>query len=110
MSTHGGDVRGPGSSIGDKIPAFLSDGEFVMNARSTEMNRPFLQALNQDPMFLQRMLGQMQARQQRVMTEPAAAPSVSGRPTTVNIAMSSQDDIVSRLKVLAQQWELSHPR
>lgn len=67
----GGDVRGHGSSIGDKIPAWLSDGEFVMNARSTAMNRPFLQALNADPLFLQKM---MAANSQR--SESAAL----GRP------------------------------
>ncbi|GAB5387087.1 MAG: hypothetical protein Alpg2KO_00550 [Alphaproteobacteria bacterium] len=30
----GGQVRGPGSSVGDKIRAWLSDGEFVTSARS----------------------------------------------------------------------------
>lgn len=30
----GGKVSGPGSSTGDKIPAWLSDGEFVVKARS----------------------------------------------------------------------------
>ena len=32
----GGQVRGPGGSVGDKIPTYLSDGEFVINARAAK--------------------------------------------------------------------------
>ncbi|MCM6774657.1 hypothetical protein NDR87_13010 [Nocardia sp. CDC159] len=42
----GGGVRGPGSSIGDLIPAWLSDGEFVVNAKAADANRALLQAIN----------------------------------------------------------------
>ncbi|MFI9508430.1 hypothetical protein [Nocardia sp. NPDC052566] len=109
----GGDVRGPGSSIGDKIPAWLSDGEFVMNARATAMNRPFLQALNADPSFLQTMLAQRdraaEAKANASAGAYASAPS-GGGPATVNISMSGSDDIIGRLKVLSTQWELMHSR
>jgi hypothetical protein len=44
----GGDVSGDGSSIGDVIPALLSDGEFVVNARSADANRSLLHAINAD--------------------------------------------------------------
>ncbi|MFI7528046.1 hypothetical protein [Nocardia salmonicida] len=101
----GGDVRGPGSSIGDKIPAWLSDGEFVMNARSTAVNRPFLQALNADPYFLHKTLA---ARSQGAQSGGGVQFASSGQPTTVNISMASNEDIVSRLKVLSAQWELMH--
>ncbi|MFB7719334.1 hypothetical protein [Nocardia sp. NPDC056100] len=103
----GGDVRGPGSSIGDKIPAYLSDGEFVMNARTTSMNRPFLQALNSDPTFLQKMLSQRDERS-RGGGGGYAPAAPGGQPATVNISTSSTEDIVSRLKVLSLQWELMH--
>jgi uncharacterized protein YjbJ (UPF0337 family) len=33
----GGDVQGPGGETEDKIPAWLSDGEFVVNAESVKM-------------------------------------------------------------------------
>lgn len=103
----GGDVRGPGSSFGDKIPAWLSDGEFVMNARSAALNRPFLQALNADPFFLQKMLASRSESSRNNGAGPApAAPG--GQPATVNISMSNDEDIIGRLKVLAMQWELSH--
>lgn len=42
----GGLVRGPGSEISDSIPAMLSDGEFVVNARSTRLFQPILSAIN----------------------------------------------------------------
>lgn len=99
----GGDVRGPGSSIGDKIPAWLSDGEFVMNARSTEVNRPFLQALNADPYFLHKTLA---ARSQGTQSGSGGVQAASGQPAIVNISMAGNEDIISRLKVLSAQWEL----
>lgn len=43
----GGLVTGPGTATSDSIPARLSNGESVMNARSTSMFAPVLSALNQ---------------------------------------------------------------
>jgi len=42
----GGIVRGPGGPRGDKIPAMLSDEEFVVNAKATKQNRALLEAIN----------------------------------------------------------------
>jgi hypothetical protein len=42
----GGLIRGPGSERSDSIPAMLSDGEFVVNARSTRLFQPILAAIN----------------------------------------------------------------
>ena len=42
----GGFVTGAGTSISDSIPANLSNGEFVVNARSTSRFRPELDAIN----------------------------------------------------------------
>lgn len=42
----GGFVSGPGTSRSDSIPANLSNGEFVVNARSTARFRPQLEAMN----------------------------------------------------------------
>lgn len=39
-------VAGPGGPLSDKVPASLSNGEFVMNAAATSKNLPFLQAMN----------------------------------------------------------------
>lgn len=43
----GGIVVGPGTGTSDSIPARLSNGESVMNARSTAMFGPILSSLNQ---------------------------------------------------------------
>lgn len=42
----GGHVRGPGGPTTDSIPAWLSDGEFVINAKATAKNLPLLKAIN----------------------------------------------------------------
>lgn len=42
----GGHVSGPGTSTSDSIPAMLSDGEFVVNAKSTKRHRAMLEAIN----------------------------------------------------------------
>lgn len=42
----GGLISGAGSSTSDSILARLSNGEFVMNARSTSMFRPLLESMN----------------------------------------------------------------
>jgi hypothetical protein len=42
----GGLIRGVGTSTSDSIPAFLSNGEYVINARSTARYKPLLDAIN----------------------------------------------------------------
>ena len=42
----GGIIKGPGPETSDSIPALLSDGEFVVNSRSTSLFRPLLSAIN----------------------------------------------------------------
>ncbi|WP_313193704.1 tape measure protein [Shinella zoogloeoides] len=42
----GGAVSGPGTSTSDSIPAMLSDGEYVVNARATRKHRAVLEAIN----------------------------------------------------------------
>ena len=44
----GGTVRGPGTSTSDSIPAWLSNGEEVINAASATKWRPLLKAINAD--------------------------------------------------------------
>lgn len=42
----GGKVFGPGGPTDDAVAAWLSNGEFVMNAAATAANQPLLEALN----------------------------------------------------------------
>lgn len=43
---YGGIIRGKGTSKSDSIPAWLSNGEFVVNASATSKHLPELQAMN----------------------------------------------------------------
>lgn len=43
----GGIVTGPGTETSDSIPALLSNGEFVINAKATKAYRPLLEDINQ---------------------------------------------------------------
>lgn len=42
----GGPVRGPGTETSDSIPAWLSDGEFIVNAKQARKHRSLLDAIN----------------------------------------------------------------
>lgn len=46
LYARGGVVRGPGNGTSDSIPARLSNGEFVVNARATGRHRALLEAIN----------------------------------------------------------------
>lgn len=46
----GGHVRGPGTGTSDDIPAWLSDGEFVVKASATSRHLPLLHAINDNRM------------------------------------------------------------
>lgn len=41
-----GYVRGPGGPTSDAVPAMLSNGEYVINAKQTARHRPLLEAIN----------------------------------------------------------------
>lgn len=73
----GGSVRGPGGPRDDKIPAMLSDGEFVVNAAATKKNRALLEAVNSGRV-LRRADGGM-----------VSAPSLP-KPSRIASAASSQ--------------------
>ena len=44
----GGVIRGPGTGTSDSIPAWLSNGEFVVTAEATRRYRPILDLMNQN--------------------------------------------------------------
>lgn len=46
----GGHIRGPGTGTSDSIPAWLSDGEFVVKASATKQWLPVLHAINENRM------------------------------------------------------------
>lgn len=53
----GGRVRGPGTGTSDSIPALLSNGEYVINAKATRSNLALLQAINSNRYALGGLVG-----------------------------------------------------
>lgn len=50
----GGPIYGPGTGTSDSIPARLSNGEYVINARSTAKHRALIERINQDTLSFAR--------------------------------------------------------
>jgi hypothetical protein len=46
LKASGGEITGPGSGTSDSIPAMLSNGEYVVNAKQTAKHRHLLSAIN----------------------------------------------------------------
>ncbi|GAA4100950.1 hypothetical protein [Nonomuraea soli] len=44
----GGPISGPGTGTSDDVPAWLSNGEYVINAASTKKYKPLIEAINRD--------------------------------------------------------------
>lgn len=107
----GGPVRGPGSGTSDSIPAWLSDGEFVIRAAAVrKWGVGIFQMLNGLRMpkggFRFNMGGLVQAMAPRYASggpvAAAAGGTGQGRPVTVNFGgesfqMSASDSVVHKL-------------
>lgn len=86
QAASGGYISGPGTGRSDSIPARLSNGEYVINARATKQNRALLDAINSGklPAFADGgLVG-------RVPTIPAASRSQGGMQVVVNNTASDQ--------------------
>lgn len=74
----GGYVRGAGGPRSDSVPANLSNGEFVVNARATASNRALLEAINEGREV--RQVGRARAAEtarEVARAAPVAAPIVA---------------------------------
>lgn len=78
----GGYVSGAGTGTSDSIPARLSNGEFVMNAKSTSMYRPLLEQMNDIGLGVApQVMGSYDSVQQvEEMTEAFKAGAMEIRP------------------------------
>jgi hypothetical protein len=74
----GGMVRGPGGPRSDSVPANLSNGEFVVNARATASNRALLEAINSGSTM----------RQARLASNDNRGGGAGQRPLNVSIDSS----------------------
>lgn len=64
----GGDVQGPGTETSDSIPAWLSDGEYVLNAEAVkEVGKDKLEKMNEKGL-----------KKRKAKVKPKAAPKAAG--------------------------------
>jgi uncharacterized protein YejL (UPF0352 family) len=107
----GGVVRGPGTETSDSIPALLSDGEFVINSRSTRVFQPLLSAINDfglQPTFAMGGLATKQERRTNDNSEllvKQIGESISQQPirtyvTSTDISTQQQFDRVIKSRSL----------
>ncbi|EHR60374.1 hypothetical protein [Saccharomonospora cyanea] len=90
----GGLVRGPGGPRTDSIPAMLSAGEFVVNAKATQDHLPLLEALNSG-----RSTGASDTRVNGVRSVPgSSATVVNNYNLSAPHYVGSKDDLLRTLR------------
>ncbi|WP_440408711.1 D-alanyl-D-alanine carboxypeptidase family protein [Neorhizobium petrolearium] len=88
----GGDVRGPGTSRSDSIPAYLSAGEYVVNADATRKNRAALEAINSGkaPSLTPSAMGKGSIRATTNQVSNVFSPTI---PITVQASGNRETDV-----------------
>ena len=94
----GGFVFGNGGSITDSIPAMLSDGEFVMNSRSSELFSPMLNAMNNMGNLPNTALSQSSGNQSLIEALQGNTNSRPVRTYVVSQDMSNQQQFDRTIK------------
>ncbi|MEJ5019313.1 phage tail length tape measure family protein [Ochrobactrum vermis] len=92
----GGYVSGPGSATSDSIPAWLSNGEFVMNAQATKAFGPWLQAMNDNKL---RGFAYGGPADGNVVSMPSRASLPSVREAAVNGGNSQDVNVTTDVKI-----------
>lgn len=111
---NGGYVSGPGTGRSDSIPARLSNGEFVVNARATRDNRSLLESINRGklPRFADGGLVGMKIAAPRAPQLPplssANAPVTVSIPVTID-ATGADAAAVARIHQSVQQLKAELP-
>jgi hypothetical protein len=81
LYAEGGRVRGPGTGKSDSIPAYLSNGEFVINAEAAKKNLTLLTAINDGRMPKYAAGGEVASPSPVAVTPPTFTPPVFTAPT-----------------------------
>ncbi|MFD3511132.1 hypothetical protein [Nocardia sp. NPDC058666] len=102
----GGSVFGPGSSIGDMVPAWLSDGEFVVNAKSADANRSLLETINQDAGALANLVGHGLVPT-KALADAGGGESVD-QSTAIHLSTPDVDTAYQKAKTFIAQRGLSY--
>ena len=73
----GGSISGPGTGTSDSIPTMLSDGEFVVNAKSAAQHGDLLKSINSGKPLVHRALGGMVSGASSLMSGVTSAVSTA---------------------------------
>lgn len=92
----GGYVSGPGSATSDSVPAWLSNGEFVMNAKATKAFGPWLQAMNDNKVRGFAYGGPVDGN---VVSMPSRSTFPSVREAAVNGGSSQNVNVTTDVKI-----------
>lgn len=102
----GGMVRGPGSSTSDSIPAFLSDGEFIVSAAATRRHRALLEMINAGkiPAFAAGGIASPVSSPIAVPTQAAPVITIN-TPVTVNASGGTPEHNADLARKVAKEVE-----
>lgn len=107
-AAEGGLVRGPGTSTSDSIAAWLSNKEFVVNAKATAKHLPMLEAINRGQMPRFAEGGMVTASPAMLALNRAQLPTRSG--AAVSVAQSFDlrgavvtEELYARMQAIGQQ-------
>ncbi|WP_321919303.1 phage tail tape measure C-terminal domain-containing protein [Paraburkholderia tropica] len=98
----GGHVTGPGSGTSDDIAAWLSNGEFVVNAKSTAENRGLLEAINSGS----RVNGIARYATGGYVGSTPSAPAERGGDTNVQVDVSTGSGSLDQTDVTWLQGQI----
>ncbi|RLA26257.1 MAG: hypothetical protein DRQ62_00040 [Gammaproteobacteria bacterium] len=98
----GGHVNGDGTGTSDSIPAMLSNGEFVINAKATRENRNLLESINsgQVSKFAEGGFVRLKNRAKEIFTGPKDYATLAEYPDEQKAQRIASDDVAARLSSL----------
>ena len=97
----GGHVSGPGTSTSDSVPAMLSNGEFVVNARATSMFPELLETINNLGLGIAApaRAEQVQQIRQQTLSEQSLVKALKAMPAPV-VSVEEINRTSNRVKTL----------
>jgi hypothetical protein len=98
----GGYISGPGTGKSDSIPAWLSNGEYVMTAQATKMYAPILEAMNAGK-FAAGGLAAPKAPRVSGIEVPASYTNNKGGNVVVNVTNNTGSEI--KAEQTSSQWD-----
>lgn len=103
----GGHVNGPGTSTSDSVPAMLSNGEFVVNARATSMFPELLETINNlgNGIAAPVRAEQVQQMRQQTISEQSLVKALEQMPAPI-LTVEEYKRVAKRVDILESLTKL----